>query len=117
MRAFARASSANPARADVVVEVDAVEAVRESAVWTNNSVVTTWDSGMDSSADPACPSVSGIAGGTSSFDVLASANAGSGLCGAVRISYHQGADTAAGRTMNQLLSALGAPVGHEDMNS
>lgn len=28
--------------------------------------------------------------------------------------YHEGADTAAGRTMNQLLTSLGAPGGHQD---
>jgi hypothetical protein len=31
--------------------------------------------------------------------------------------YHEGADTAAGRTMNQLLVSLGAPAGHRDMTS
>ena len=31
--------------------------------------------------------------------------------------YHEGADTAAGRTMNQLLVTLGAPNGHRDMTS
>ena len=29
--------------------------------------------------------------------------------------YHEGADTAAGRAMNQLLTSLGAPAGHQDM--
>jgi hypothetical protein len=28
--------------------------------------------------------------------------------------YHEGADTAAGRAMNQLLTTLGAPAGHQD---
>jgi hypothetical protein len=28
--------------------------------------------------------------------------------------YHEGADTAAGRAMNQLLTSLGAPAGHQD---
>ena len=28
--------------------------------------------------------------------------------------YHEGADTAAGRTMNELLTSLGAPGGHRD---
>lgn len=31
--------------------------------------------------------------------------------------YHEGADTAAGRAMNQLLVSLGAPSGHRDMTS
>ena len=31
--------------------------------------------------------------------------------------YHEGADTAAGRSMNQLLVTLGAPNGHRDMTS
>ena len=31
--------------------------------------------------------------------------------------YHEGADTAAGRTMNQLLLSLGAPSGHRDPTS
>jgi hypothetical protein len=30
--------------------------------------------------------------------------------------YREGADTAAGRAMNQLLASLGAPAGHRDMN-
>ncbi|MGO9972332.1 MAG: hypothetical protein ACLP01_05890 [Solirubrobacteraceae bacterium] len=31
--------------------------------------------------------------------------------------YHEGADTAAGRAMNSLLTSLGAPSGHQDMTS
>ena len=31
--------------------------------------------------------------------------------------YHEGADTAAGRTMNTLLMSLGAPGGHQDPTS
>jgi hypothetical protein len=31
--------------------------------------------------------------------------------------YHEGADTAAGRTMNTLLTSLGAPAGHQDPTS
>jgi hypothetical protein len=31
--------------------------------------------------------------------------------------YHEGADTAAGRAMNNLLTSLGAPGGHQDMSS
>ena len=31
--------------------------------------------------------------------------------------YHEGADTAAGRAMNAILAALGAPPGHRDMSS
>jgi hypothetical protein len=31
--------------------------------------------------------------------------------------YHEGADTAAGRTMNELLTSLGSPGGHQDLNS